>query len=233
MNIFLLVLALGLGFKHSYDADHLVAVGNIIARSPGPKRTAVLSTVWATGHMITATAITLALFTLKDFFLKTLLANLDWMVAAMLIIIGIMGILWEAKVLRYHTHPHAHGALIHSHGHLHLTSVRPRSDRGKMLGIGFIHGVASNDELLILFTAYLGVSTLAGMLLGVFIFSLGVVMGMVVFGLSLIYPILRWGHGPVRRSVNVAVGGFSLAYGVYLFLGMENINLLSLPLLPH
>lgn len=230
MDPFLVLLALALGFKHSYDADHLVAVGNIIARSPGPRRTALLSAVWAVGHMGTAAVVTLLLFTLRDLLLRVLLANLDWMVASMLITIGIAGILWDAGALRYHSHPHAHGGLVHSHGHLHLAWFGRRGDHGRMLGIGFVHGLASNDELLVLFTAYLGISTLAGMLLGVLIFSLGVVVGMVLFGLGLIYPILRWGRGPVRRAVNIAVGLLSLAYGVYLLLGLENLNLLPLPL---
>lgn len=40
-----------------------------------------------------------------------------------------------------------------------------------MLGIGFIHGLASDDELLILLTVLLEVATLAGMLLGVLVLS--------------------------------------------------------------
>ncbi len=228
----LLLLALGLGFKHSYDADHLVAVANLITRSSRPRKTVTLTSVWAVGHMATATVITVLLFTLKDFFLRPLLANLDWLVASMLIAIGIVGILWEFSIIQKHIHPHAHGRMVHSHPHLHLNLrwFRGRADHEKMLGIGFIHGVASNDELLILFTAYLGVTTLAGILMGVFIFSVGVVAGMILFGLSLFYPILRWGRDPVRRAVNVTVSALSMAYGVYLLLGMANLNLLPVPL---
>lgn len=184
--------------------------------------------------MATATLITVLVFTLKDFFLRPLLDNLVWLVACMLITIGIVGFLWEFGIVRRHVHPHAHRGRVHSHPHLHLNLrwFRDRADREKMLGIGFIHGVASNDELLILLTAYLGVTTLAGILLGVFIFSVGVVVGMILFGLSLFYPILRWGRGPVRRAVNVTVGALSMAYGIYLLLGLENFNLLPVPLAP-
>ncbi len=203
-------------------------MGNILARSPRLRQTTLLSSIWAVGHMATATAITLAFFTLKDFFLKPLLANLDWMVALMLLTIGALGILWEAGVIQRHTHPHAHGNTVHTHPHLHMGSWH---DHGKMLGIGFIHGVASNDELLLLLTAILGVTTLAGMLLGVLVFSLGVVAGMVVFGLGLTYPILRWGHARVKRAVNLGVGTASILYGLLLLLGVETVNLLPLPIL--
>src|SRR6058998_2570832 len=57
-----IVLALALGFKHSYDADHLVAVSNLIARSPSLRKTMTMSLVWAVGHMLTASIITVALY---------------------------------------------------------------------------------------------------------------------------------------------------------------------------
>ncbi len=202
-------------------------MGNIIARSPRLRQTTLLSSIWAVGHMATATAITMALFTFKGLFLRSLLANLDWMVALMLLTIGALGILWEARVIQRHTHPHIHGNKVHTHPHLHMGNWH---DHGRMLGIGFIHGVASNDELLILLTAILGVTTLAGMLLGVLVFSVGVLVGMVVFGLGLTYPILRWGQYRVKRVVNLAIATASIVYGCLLLLGIETVNLLPLPI---
>ena len=96
-----------------------------------------------------------------------------------------------------------------------------------MLGIGIVHGLASNDEILVLLIASFGMAslTIEGLLVGVGVFSLGVVAGMILFGLGLSYPILRWGDAKVRRVVNVATALLSIAYGTYLLAGFEGINL--------
>ena len=93
-----------------------------------------------------------------------------------------------------------------------------------MFSIGIVHGLASNDELLVLFVVALGVATLSGILLGVAVFSLGVVVGMIVFAVSLNYPMLRWGRGPVSRVVNTAVALLSIGYALLLFAGFEGFN---------
>ncbi len=95
-----------------------------------------------------------------------------------------------------------------------------------MFSIGIIQGLASNDELLILFVASLGVTSLLGLLGGVGVFSIGVVLGMVLFGLGVSYPMMRWGRRRVRRAVNVGAALLSLAYAAYLLLGYEGVNLL-------
>jgi high-affinity nickel permease len=226
------VLAIALGFKHAYDADHLVAVANILGRAPSTRRAARLSVAWALGHMLTAGAITVALY----FFGRTLLgevaAHLDLLVGLMLVAIGAIGIAAELSVA--HRHAHAHAGAEHEHAHTHfLAKLWPRAldERGEhraMLGIGIVHGLASNDELLVLFATALSITSLGGILLGVAIFSLGVVVGMVAFAAALTWPMLRWGQARVRRAVNLGVGGLSLAYGGLLLAGVEGVNALAL-----
>ena len=218
-----MVLALALGFKHSYDADHLVAVSNLITRSRSIRKTSLMSVSWAAGHMLTAAIITVVLYTLGAAFLSGVAAHLDLLVAVMLLVIGVIGLLWEFNV--FHVHEHWHGLVQHRHFHTwlhgHLTT---HGEHKTMFSIGIVHGLASNDELLYLLVVALGVATLGGILVGVAVFSLGVVVGMIVFAISLNYPMLRWGHGPVRHVVNTAVAVISIAYGVLLFAGFEGFN---------
>src|SRR5436190_1859640 len=155
-----MVLALVLGFKHSYDADHLVAVSNLITRSGSVRKTSLMSVAWAAGHMVTAAIITVLLYTFRQTLLTEFLAHLDLLVAVMV----------------------------------------------------------------------LGVATLGGILVGVAVFSLGVVAGMIVFAVSLNYPMLRWGQGPVRRVVNTAVAVLSILYAALLFAGFGGFNPLPSPL---
>lgn len=207
----LLGLALLLGFKHSYDADHVLAVSNILARSSSLRRTGLLSTTWAVGHMITATLLAVLLYTFRELLLEGLLVHLEVLVAVMLVAIGAFGLLWEFNFL--HIHEHWHGLRKHRHVHLHWGR---HGDHGAMLSIGIVHGMASNDELLVLLVLSLGITSLGGLLMGIAVFSLGVVAGMVLFGLGLSYPLVRWGSRPVRFGVNVAAAVLSLGYGALL-----------------
>lgn len=220
-------LALALGFKHSYDADHLVAVSNLLTRSKSLRRTIAMSVSWALGHMLTASGVTLILFVFREAFLAQFLAIFELVVAAMLIAIGLVSLTWEFRVLQrlglLHEHPHEHLTGAHEHTHFHL---RRFGDHGTMFGIGVIHGLASNDELLVLLVAALSVATLGGLLLGVAVFSVGVILGMVLFGIGLSYPILRWGDAKVRRVTTVVTAILSIAYGILLFAGFGGISFL-------
>lgn len=96
-----------------------------------------------------------------------------------------------------------------------------------MFGIGIVHGLASNDELLILFTISLSVTSLLGLLLGVGVFSIGVVLGMIVYGVGITYPMVRFGKGRVRRIVNIGVAVLSIVYALLLLVGLETVNPLA------
>ena len=231
-----LALALALGFKHSYDADHLVAVSNLLTRSANLRRTTTMSVTWAAGHMLTASVITVTLFLLGATFLAGFIRNFELAVAIMLIAIGVFGLLLEFGLHRrialalirlgfLHDHSHEHGTEAHHHSHWHIRRYR---EHGTMFGIGIVHGLASNDEILVLLVASFGLATLTieGLLVGVGVFSLGVVAGMILFGLGLSYPILRWGDVKVRRIVNVVAAALSIGYGLFLLAGHEGINLL-------
>ncbi|TLZ52572.1 MAG: hypothetical protein E6K18_02605 [Methanobacteriota archaeon] len=223
--LFFAALALALGFKHSYDADHLVAVSNLIARSPSLRKTTTMSVSWAGGHMVTASIITIALFLSRDVFLRDWLDPLDLAVGVMLVVLGAVSLAWEFEILpkfgHVHRHRHDDAAEEHEHAHVHPGGYR---EHGAMFGIGIVHGLASNDELLILFVSALTVTSLAGLLAGVALFSIGVVVGMISFGLALTYPIKRWDAKRVRRAVALIAGILSIAYGILILLGFGGFN---------
>ncbi len=97
-----------------------------------------------------------------------------------------------------------------------------------MFGIGVVHGLASNDELITLFVISLSVTTLAGLLGGVGVFSIGVVLGMILFSLGMVYPARRWGTERTRRVVTLTAAVLSIAYGVLILFGLGGVNLLPI-----
>ncbi len=215
----LLLLAFFLGFKHSYDADHLVAVAAFIPKAKTFRESVGMGVAWAVGHMLTATIITVLIFMFKDAVIS-FFDKFEIIVAVMLIVLGVIS-LRQAKI--FHLHRHTHAKEHKKHEHIHLKKEHNQHAHKHMFGIGIIHGLASNDELLTLITITLGISTLAGMIAGVAVFSIGVVAGMVVFSLVLSYPLLKSRQEEIVKWVHIIVGIASIVYGSYMLAGIFQV----------
>ena len=208
-------LAFMLGIKHSYDADHIIAVSTFLRRSKSFLTSIRISTFWAIGHMLTATAITFLLFYFRDSFFKQWLNYFEIAVGIMLVVLGI----WSIKdYFVVHKHVHEHDGSIHAHYHIHHVNTSRNHDHRHMFGIGIVHGLASNDELLILVTAALGVTTFGLMFLGIGIFSLGVIAGMLLFSLIFSYPLIKANSEGVFRYFSLGTGMVSAVYGIMLLM---------------
>lgn len=222
MEPFLVGLALVLGVKHAFDADHVVAVGTILTRAASVAQATRLSLWWSLGHLTTAGLLTTGLVLARDAFWPQLAARLELLVPILLVAVGAVGLLGAARRLHYHRHPH--GAHAHAHLHLHLDE---RHEARKLGGIGVVHGLASNDELLVILTATLGAGTLPAALGLVAVFSAGVVLGMVAYAAAVHYAV-----APARRPVaaawsTVVFSLLSVAYGAWLWAGGASLHLFS------
>ncbi|MHA2094463.1 MAG: urease accessory protein UreH domain-containing protein, partial [Candidatus Hodarchaeales archaeon] len=185
-----------------------------------------LSISWALGHMVTASLLTIILFSFKETLLKEILANAELLVPFMLIGIALVTLAWEFDLLHFHRHEHSQAEESKEHTHLHLHFPK-LNEHGTMVGIGIIHGLASNDELLLLFTLTLGINELWAILVGVMFFTIGVIGGMVTYGWLINFPNKRWGEKRVTRVVNISIAVVTLAYATWLLLGLEGINIVE------
>lgn len=207
------LLALTLGFKHSYDADHLIAVSNILRKIKTLKSAVKISTSWAIGHMITATIIMILLYVFRESVLNNILPHFEKIVGIMLIILGTISLISLFKV---HGHKHKHNNIMHSHTHLHSRKEEHNHYHKHMFGIGIVHGLASNDELLLLFTASLGVTSLGGILVGVGIFSIGVILGMITFVSLFMLPMIKINSDNVYKVISGITGIAGISYGIMM-----------------
>ncbi|MBI3050862.1 hypothetical protein HYY74_00205 [Candidatus Woesearchaeota archaeon] len=203
-----ILLALFLGFKHSFDADHLLAVSTLLPKASSIRHAFLMGLMWAFGHMVTAIAVTFLLFSFRDF-LSPVLEKFELLVALMLVGLGAISIL-QSGIVHAHRHRHekAEHAHVHEKGFHHV--------HRQMFGVGIIHGLASNDELLVLITATLGVSTFALAALGVAIFTAGVVAGMAVFSMLLAYPLVRARQEALLKGFYLISGLLSIGYGLWM-----------------
>lgn len=111
-----------------------------------------------------------------------------------------------------------------SHGHLQVLSYK--GEHATLSGVGIIHGLASNDELLLLMTLSLGLSSFLHIFVGLTIFTLGVVIGMIVYSSLLKIPFAKYGQDRVMRVVNLTIAAVSLVYAYLILTGEESVNLL-------
>lgn len=213
-----MALALALGFKHSYDTDHLVAVSNILRKSDSVKSSMRIGFSWAAGHMLTAAIITIAIFIFKESFLKNVLPNFEKIAGIMLIVIGILSL---RDFLSFHFHRHSHGKIVHSHGHIHIKNSRDNGhSHAHIFGIGVVHGLASNNELLILFTASLAVTSLGGLIAALGMFSFGVALGMILFAVVFTCPLIRMQSEKIYKFASFGTGSIGIAYGTLMLFAM-------------
>lgn len=84
--------------------------------------------------------------------------------------------------------------------------------------------MASNDELFVLIVAGLGAHSLTLLLGGVAVFTLGVVLGILVFGWAVSYPVLKLGARRMQLIINVVVGSLSILYGFMILMGVGGFN---------
>ena len=109
-------LALLLGFKHSYDPDHIIVVANFLRKVDTLKSAVRVSVRWAVGHMITAAIVTTLLYAFRESVIHTFLANFEKVAGVVLIALGLFSL---KDFFSLHSHPHKHEETEHSHPHTH------------------------------------------------------------------------------------------------------------------
>lgn len=204
----LMFLATLLGFKHSYDADHLVAVSSMLRRVRSMGAAVRIGMSWAFGHMLTATIITVLLFFFRQSILSIILPHFEKIVGLMLIGLGAFSL----TEIFFRTEVHTHEDTAHAH----VAGGKKHTHR-YMFGVGIIHGLASNDELLTFFIASLGILTIGGLLAGLAFFTVGVVAGMVVFCALFSVPWLHLRSEAAYKMLAIGTGSISIVYGLYMF----------------
>jgi len=221
----LAVLAIGglLGLRHAFEPDHLAAVSTLATR-PGGRRlwsAARLGLVWGLGHTVTVGAVALLVLVLGVQLPARLWPTAELVVAALLILLGMM-VIWRYARGRWHMHAHAHSAGA-PHLHLHSHAADPSHghahasvDARRSLGFGIAHGLAGSGAIAALLVA--AVPDTMSRLVYFAAFSAGTIAGML--GVSLTLSVLvrfaadRGARWATILHVGAAVG--SVVAGVVL-----------------
>ena len=180
-----------LGMRHAADPDHVVAVTTIVARERSAWRALRVGAFWGLGHSITILAVGGAIVLLKLAFTPRLGLSLEFAVACMLVVLGV----------------------------LNLLDVRPRAARAdelRPLLVGVVHGLAGSAAATLLVLPLIDDARLALVYLGVF--GLGTVAGMALVTIAIAAPaaLVAARVAGMQRTLRLASGAVSLAFGVWL-----------------
>jgi high-affinity nickel-transport protein len=137
MNNALVILGIGffLGMRHATDPDHVVAVSTIVSREKSIPRAGWIGILWGVGHTITILLVGAAIILFGFVIPPRLGLALEFSVALMLILLGVLNLSgamkWISDTLSpahpdlrssqtdEHSHLHFHGGKMHVHAHAH------------------------------------------------------------------------------------------------------------------
>jgi ABC-type nickel/cobalt efflux system permease component RcnA len=170
-----------LGLQHATDPDHLVAVATILTRERRFIDGAMIGVLWGAGHMTTLTIVGVIIIGLKLTISPAVGGWLELVVAAMLIVLGVLRLRDAVRGVEavpaghvvadhdhgvragvVHSHAHVHGAEhTHEHPHVHpsgwLGTLGWRSGwpAWRALVVGAVHGLAGSAAVSLLVLATL------------------------------------------------------------------------------
>lgn len=181
-----------LGMVHALDADHVMAVSAMSNERPGALRTLGYCANWALGHGGVLMLSGLLLFGFGVGIPESFVQLAELFVGAFLIVMGVLCFL-RFRRERISLVEHRHGDIVHRHwqvegsGHAGEVTDHRGSDRARRhtpVMVGVMHGLAGSAPALALIPVVVHGEPLTAFAY-LALFSLGVMLAMVIFGLSL------------------------------------------------
>lgn len=158
---FSLLFAAVVGFGHAFEADHLVAVGNIVTKRDRLKLALKDGIFWGLGHSSTIFFIGIVMIIGKATWLNGYFHYFEAIVGLMLILLG------AVRLYQYFSTRESPRQLLDSKDNHHLA-----------YGVGLIHGLAGSGVMILLVMTEIQGSF--NSMLYLLIFGLGSVLGMFV-----------------------------------------------------
>ena len=217
-TILVLVTGLSLGLLHAFDADHIMAVSSLSKRKFSAKQLAMFCGRWAIGHGATVCILSLLLILFGWQLGETASIWAERLIGVMLLCVGVLLVFrfFKSKPkLMIKTHHHHDGTQ-----HTHLVKNGKHHENHLPILVGIVHGIAGSAPLLALLPSLIDKAPAFGVAY-VLIFSLGVLLSMLGFGLALGYiqNILQQRSEAVFSYTKALIGLGASVLGSYWILG--------------
>lgn len=198
-----------LGIRHAFEADHLIAVSNMVAMNKNPWKAAVIGAFWGIGHTTTLFIIGLIVLLLNITIPVKISSLFETLVGFMLVFLGIQSVIKGRTHI--HSHEHAHDGVEHSHLHVSHDHLHRKS-----FLVGTVHGLAGSGALMLLVLTTIQ-STLQGIVY-ILLFGIGSILGMtlmsVLVGLPLIFSVRRFEK--LEKIIRLLAGTIGILYGIFI-----------------
>ena len=216
--VILLLYALYEGIIHAFEADHILAVTNIVSQ-----RTTLLPAIkdgifWGLGHTSTIFFVGIIMIVFKVHIPEGAFSYFEAAVGFMLIFVASYRLYIflrdEQTALKFHKHKHEHaGENTYLHTHIHL---KDKNLHKASYGIGIIHGLAGSGALVVLIMTQ--IESVASSVLYLAIFGIGSIAGMTcvagIFSVPFSKKILS--SKLLRTLLVIISSGLCFAYGCYV-----------------
>jgi len=203
-----MVLSFGLllGMQHATEPDHLAAVASMASRERSLSAGMLHGIAWGLGHTLMLLIVAGALGVLGWVISPLVAGNLERVVGAMLILLGI-GVgrrLWQER--------------IHDQDNAHAPSPRLQL---RSVVVGMVHGLAGSAALALFVSQ--SMPSLSWMLVYIAVFGLGSMLGMALLSGVLAIPLSLTAqhHTGVYRVLTGSVAVFSLVLGGRLLFALS------------
>jgi high-affinity nickel-transport protein len=224
------LLGLFLGMRHSTDPDHVVAVSTIVSRQGSIRSSATIGLLWGLGHTLTIFLVGSAIIIFGVVIPPRLGLSMEFCVALMLILLGILNLTgvmgWITSRLgpSASTNPSLEIAgdnYSQAPGRIQFVIERMVGKFGlyqtlRPLVVGLVHGLAGSAAvaLLVLSTIKSPFWSTAYLL----VFGFGTMVGMMLMTAAISVPLVYTGKKffNVNRHLTVVSGLASVAFGMFL-----------------
>jgi high-affinity nickel-transport protein len=217
MTSFFSILCLGffLGMRHATDADHVVAVTNIVTQQRRIRSVAWTGALWGIGHSLTVFAVGAAI-TFGGFAVtKRLGLGLDFSVAIMLVILGLLNLntafRWFGSARETGSPDAAELARLDR-----FAAFVSKTSPLRPLLIGVVHGLAGSAAVALLVLPLL--RDAMGAMMYLLVFGAGTIAGMMLITAAIAAPIHYTAEHSVRwhRVLGGLAGATSFCLGAFL-----------------
>ena len=139
-GITILVIGFFLGMRHATDPDHVIAVSTIVSSERTISKAALIGAFWGLGHTITIASVGTAIILFNWAIPPRVGLSMEFAVALMLILLGILNLTGVTKwlsekfspahprVTGEHAHLHEHNSHVHYHWHSHQPAKEHHAD---------------------------------------------------------------------------------------------------------
>jgi Na+-translocating ferredoxin:NAD+ oxidoreductase RnfE subunit len=212
----LLLYALYEGLVHAFEADHVLAVTNIVSQRNKVFLALKDGVFWGLGHTSTIFLIGSVMILFKVNIPDSSFSYFEAAVGVMLILVASyrLYLFLKEETILLHKHSHEHrGTNQHSHWHLHLSG---KNLHKTSYGIGLVHGLAGSGALVVLVMTQ--IQSMSDSILYLLIFGMGSIAGMtLVAGVFSIPFSQKLIHSKVLRTLLVLLSSaLCFVYGGYV-----------------